>query len=764
VIGLDKKVYVVNGRSLYCLNPVDGNIEWEHKVRDLFGGMGFGAAPSIDSHGTLYIPGDCTFAIDKSGKLLWEWNGVRTPDIPYPYFKSTFDSPIAIADGRLYVIEEVYVIIGMIIVPWGWYLNAIESLPLPIKIEITPDPLVTKIKRSSYPCAKVYDGEGKPIPDETLLWWRADTGHLQGINFAITLPLSKITGGSSTIYYSTGYKPCTGSITAHLWRSDLFFGSASLNILLDEKCFESIDVIPHSIKIPLGESCSFSAIGWDRYENKWFDDFSWKTIGPIGRIDKESGSITTLTAADFPTIGRLIASCNGITGYADVKIGEGPIISVEPGSGKVGSIITVYGGGFPANETITIGFDYEESIATATTDNDGFFLQSFKVSEQTGGRKTITAKGGLIQATSTFLLLPSISKVYPSTPLIGINLTVEGEGFFKEEPIRIDLGTNLSIATATTNSKGWFSAQFTVATQPYATVVITAEGLVSRIMATSSFILKKAYLFSGWIKSINGTGIPSVQVFLSGQIIRTVMTNSGGYYGFLLPEDHWLRVTPLKTNWIFEPSFRIEEKLSKDMSNQNFVGWQKEKQAIVISPVYGEVGDLVTVRGGVYQAGKPIRIDFGTQATITTTTADSQGLFSLYFKLPIQPSGTKVITAFGISSSQTATCLFFLQEPLPKITLQKSLNKAKVTKGGTLTYTIIYTNEGNGTATDVNIIEVLPENVKLSIVHSQQSIVNYYVNGSWQEIFSELATKIKWLIPQVAPASSGTVSFTVRLE
>ena len=42
--------------------------------------------------------------------------------------------------------------------------------------------------------------------------------------------------------------------------------------------------------------------------------------------------------------------------------------------------------------------------------------------------------------------------------------------------------------------------------------------------------------------------------------------------------------------------------------------------------------------------------------------------------------------------------------------------------------------------------------------------VNYWYDNGWQSTFTESATKIKWVIPEVAPASQGTVSFSVKAE
>ena len=42
--------------------------------------------------------------------------------------------------------------------------------------------------------------------------------------------------------------------------------------------------------------------------------------------------------------------------------------------------------------------------------------------------------------------------------------------------------------------------------------------------------------------------------------------------------------------------------------------------------------------------------------------------------------------------------------------------------------------------------------------------IRYWVDGNWQKTFSELATKIRWLIPEVAPGEIGGVNFIVEVK
>jgi len=231
------------------------------------------------------------------------------------------------------------------------------------------------------------------------------------------------------------------------------------------------------------------------------------------------------------------------------------------------------------------------------------------------------------------------------------------------------------------------------------------------------------------------------------------------HYNISIPNGYWARVSPHKDNFVFEPSYRIYESVSMDMPNQDFFGFQKGFCKIGIKPKSGASGTNLRVNGGIFSQGELIRIDFGNQATITTAIADSQGLFSTTFVAPAQMLGTKVITAFGLSSTLSTTAVFLLSEPIPKITLHKEA----IYKQGSITYTIIYTNEGEGTATDVNIIEVLPEKCKVQSVKSKDE-VSYWYEGKWQAVLSDKATKIKWVIPVIGPTEVGTVTFTVKVE
>ncbi len=94
--------------------------------------------------------------------------------------------------------------------------------------------------------------------------------------------------------------------------------------------------------------------------------------------------------------------------------------SLSPTMGAVGSRLTVTGSGFKPNEMITISYD-AESVAKATTDNNGTFTGTFTVPISPRGSHLITITDG----TTTKQLTFTVESVPPPVPqpLLPVNMS-----------------------------------------------------------------------------------------------------------------------------------------------------------------------------------------------------------------------------------------------------------------------------------------------------------------------------------------------------
>jgi len=92
-------------------------------------------------------------------------------------------------------------------------------------------------------------------------------------------------------------------------------------------------------------------------------------------------------------------------------------------------------------------------------------------------------------------------------------------------------------------------------------------------------------------------------------------------------------------------------------------------------------------------------------------------------------------------------------ETSPNLTLTKSADKTEVQPGDTITYTIIYKNDGASDAINVVITDPIPSGT----VYVDQS-------ATQGGVYNANKNEIQWTIPTLAPNASGSVSFQAMVE
>ncbi len=112
-------------------------------------------------------------------------------------------------------------------------------------------------------------------------------------------------------------------------------------------------------------------------------------------IASNYGSFTTTFTIDTQSYGTTTITAKDAIGVAASNMFHimPAVYSVTPTAGTVGTVVSISGNGYSANEEITIKFGNTASIATISSETKGSFKASFVVDTQRGGTTTITCKG-----------------------------------------------------------------------------------------------------------------------------------------------------------------------------------------------------------------------------------------------------------------------------------------------------------------------------------------------------------------------------------
>ena len=176
-------------------------------------------------------------------------------------------------------------------------------------------------------------------------------------------------------------------------------------------------------------------------------------------------------------------------------VGLAPSLRVVLGQGAhqgtVGTVAEAVGTGFNRSTPFTLEFGSSGSVtncmppsrsASMSTNSSGAFDCYFKVPPSGGGPQTViasqTVNGTLFTATSTFIVLPSIS-LDPSQAKEGSTVSVRGTGFAASNAslkltitFTVSWAGTLELCQGTTAPNGNASCQFTVPTGPTGTYEI----------------------------------------------------------------------------------------------------------------------------------------------------------------------------------------------------------------------------------------------------------------------------------------------------
>jgi len=157
-------------------------------------------------------------------------------------------------------------------------------------------------------------------------------------------------------------------------------------------------------------------------------------------------------------------------------------VALVPAEGSINEQVAVSGTGFGGRKDVTVSFGGTE-VATADTNNDGSFTATFNVPQVDAGTYTVEAEdedGN--SATADFNMSSSINLGTQTTSAspgyVGMQMTLTGTGFLPNHPVTITYATTpITVATATTDANGDFTATFTIpASTPGAHTITATDG------------------------------------------------------------------------------------------------------------------------------------------------------------------------------------------------------------------------------------------------------------------------------------------------
>lgn len=351
--------------------------------------------------------------------------------------------------------------------------------------------------------------------------------------------------------------------------------------------------------------------------------------------------------ARFVVIGFNSLSYN--EGFIDVKGSLNPIV---PSSGTVGTLVTLSGNGYEAEEDIQVDLGDITNIATQTSDKQGGFGIIFTIPSQTAGSKLIKIKGLKSNQShqAKFEVQGDIKTLVPTYGMVGTDVIVTGAGFGSNEPIKIDLGSAKEIAKVKSDTQGNFMASFKLDTQPEGRKTLLVKGLLSGEKGERIFVVIPGIFFVSPQSGIIGT---SVTIRGNGYgVSETIRVDLGRTIN--------INTTQSDKNGGFESVFSLNAQPG-GKARIAAVGLHSRKVSftdvfdvlsnVMIKPESGTIGSMVRVEGYGFPLNEPIRIALGMNASETIVTTDArQGIFGGNLVVEPHPAGIvdiRVITKGG---------------------------------------------------------------------------------------------------------------------
>jgi hypothetical protein len=353
---------------------------------------------------------------------------------------------------------------------------------------------------------------------------------------------------------------------------------------------------------------------------------------------------------------------------------DGASITLSPHSGVPGTVVTVRGYNFTADEWVDIYYYLNSDKvwrAEAETDEDGYFKVTFEVPESyTGAHEVLAEDEEGKSDDADFTVKPGLT-VSPEEGPVGTNVTVEGHGFAEdEEDIEVYFdGEMVAENIPPADEDGWWEKSFSIPSSAKGSHKIDAKGDDSSLSAVKDATFEVTPQISpdklsgspGENITMTGSGFYAndrhIKILFAGEEVETetrVDADSNGYWEkkFEVPEmptgtysvTAYGESTPKAAITAF--SFAI-------------------KPGLVLSPDEGHVGTDLTITGHGFAVNKGVVIMYEDEDNeAATDTTDNKGSFEVSFVVPESQHGQRQVIARD-AAGNNATAIFTMESKAP---------------------------------------------------------------------------------------------------
>ena len=340
-------------------------------------------------------------------------------------------------------------------------------------------------------------------------------------SFSKTFPMPEAIGGSHTIYAvgATSAKQATKTITVN----------------------PSVTRAPY--QGPPGTSISITVYGFGASETTrlYFDSTSGATLGNVSTNAKGTGTVSvTMPQASngwHDYVGKGLTS--NLVAYGALYVER--VVTLSPIGGASGTSVTVTARGFPASESITVGWNKTATVTgtskcTGTSSSTGNYSCTFAVPTATAGSYPIgvLTSSGAFTSANFVVSGPAGVSIAPSSGAIMSNFSLSGGGFTPNEQIKLSWDSSSSAwATIQADANGTFSWSGTIPSLSTGARTLKALGLTSAKLASATFTVSTSGGNNG--SSMISPGTYRVTATIEGLVGHTT---SNGH--LITPFDHFV--------------------------------------------------------------------------------------------------------------------------------------------------------------------------------------------------------------------------------